>query len=152
MSSKFSGILAQARKRQNDEEEIDLAEEAETSSSNVVPEPQIEAAKPVEPPAKAVAEKPASKPKTNPKAKPTAATAQSQPKPKATPAPTVADEPVRRGRPQGKRSDPDYTQITAYITKATHKQVKLALLEQGDGQEISEVIEECLRDWIAKRK
>ena len=30
-------------------------------------------------------------------------------------------QPARPGRPAGKRTDPKYTQITAYIRKATHQ-------------------------------
>ncbi len=37
----------------------------------------------------------------------------------------------RRGRPPGKRSDPDFEQITAYIRKDTHHAVKIALLTNG---------------------
>ena len=43
-----------------------------------------------------------------------------------SPAPIPAK---KRGRPLGKRSDDDYVQVTAYIHKDTHQEVKIALLK-----------------------
>lgn len=57
----------------------------------------------------------------------------------------------RRGRPAGKRSDPDYEQVTAYIRKDTHKDVKIALLQEGQGREFSELVQDLLADWIKAR-
>jgi hypothetical protein len=60
-------------------------------------------------------------------------------------------EPRRRGRPRAKRSDPDFGQITAYIRKRTHRDVKLALLQDGEGKEFSELVEELLNSWLKRR-
>lgn len=49
----------------------------------------------------------------------------------------------------GKRSDPDYTQITAYIRKGTHEDVMRAIYKR---QELSELIEELLAGWLKKQK
>jgi len=49
----------------------------------------------------------------------------------------------------GKRSDPDYTQITAYIRKDTHEMVMRKIYKR---QEFSELIEELLSDWMKKAK
>ncbi len=57
----------------------------------------------------------------------------------------------KRGRPKGKRSDPDYEQVTAYIRKDTHRDVKIALLSEGDGREFSELIQELLEQWLKSR-
>ncbi len=59
-----------------------------------------------------------------------------------------------RGRPPisqvaGKRGDPDYRQVSAYVRKDTHRKVKMALLEED--LEFSELVEDLLRDWLAKR-
>lgn len=48
----------------------------------------------------------------------------------------------------GKRNDPDYDQVTAYIRKETHKRAKIALLEQPDKQEFSELVEQLLTQWL----
>ena len=60
----------------------------------------------------------------------------------------VAELSKSRGRPSGKRTDPDYAQVTAYIRKATHHGVKLRLLQEGQGREFSELVEELLAGWI----
>jgi hypothetical protein len=51
------------------------------------------------------------------------------------------------GRPKAKRSDPDYTQVTAYIRKDTHLAVKKKLLDLGD-MEFSDTLENLLREWL----
>jgi hypothetical protein len=68
------------------------------------------------------------------------------PKASARAAATVSSR--RRGRPPGKRSDPDYEAITAYIRKDTHRDVKITLLQMGHGQEFSELVEELLAKWL----
>lgn len=57
----------------------------------------------------------------------------------------------KRGRPKGKRSDPEYEQVTAYIRKATHTSVKIALLQENQGREFSELVEELLSQWLKER-
>ena len=49
----------------------------------------------------------------------------------------------------GKRSDSDYRQVSAYIRKDTHQEVKIALLQEE--REFSELVEELLRDWLKSR-
>lgn len=57
----------------------------------------------------------------------------------------------RRGRPSGKRSDPDYVGFTTYIRKDTHHDVKLALLQEKEGRELSELVEQLLADWLKSK-
>lgn len=52
-------------------------------------------------------------------------------------------------RALGKRSDPDYTQITAYIRRGTHEDVMRAIYKK---QELSELIEELLAKWLKNQK
>ncbi len=47
----------------------------------------------------------------------------------------------------GKRSHPDFTQITAYIKKNTHEDVMRKIYKR---QEFSELLEELLTDWLKK--
>jgi hypothetical protein len=56
-------------------------------------------------------------------------------------------QPSRRGRPLGKRSHPDFEQITAYIRRDTHHAVKIGLLKNGR-KEFSELVEDLLRQWL----
>lgn len=53
-----------------------------------------------------------------------------------------------RGRPggQGKRINPAYTQVTAYIPENLHTQTKINLLRSGK-REFSELVEELLDKW-----
>jgi hypothetical protein len=56
----------------------------------------------------------------------------------------------RLGRPPGKRSDPEFEQVTAYIRKETHQAVKIELLKSGR-QEFSELVEVLLQQWFKTR-
>ena len=49
-------------------------------------------------------------------------------------------------RKQGKRGNPDYAQVTAYIPKTLHEQTKIALIREGN-REFSELVEELLVGW-----
>ena len=67
----------------------------------------------------------------------------------AKPAPLVMSTKRQgRGRPPGKRRDPDFEPITAYIRKHTHQGVKIALLQEGQGQDFSELVEFLLAKWL----
>jgi hypothetical protein len=57
-------------------------------------------------------------------------------------------EPKKRGRPRAKRSDPNYSQVTAYIETNIHKKVKIKLLQQDNQQEFSELINSLLKNWL----
>jgi hypothetical protein len=59
-------------------------------------------------------------------------------------------ESKKRGRPPGKRSDPGYTQITAYVRTQTIDNVKVKLIKQGSKQDASELIEELLSAWLRR--
>jgi len=72
--------------------------------------------------------------------------------PKARIPPPAATEAPKRGRPNAKRSNPDFVQTTAYIRRDTHRDVKIALLHEGQGGEYSELVEELLSDWLKSRK
>jgi hypothetical protein len=59
--------------------------------------------------------------------------------------------PKKVGRPHGKRSDPGYTQVTAYLSADLHFKVKLALLQDRKGQEFSQLVAELLSGWLGSR-
>jgi len=56
-------------------------------------------------------------------------------------------EPKRLGRPPGKRSDPAYQPVTAWVRKTTYQAVRERLLKE-DRREFSLLVEELLRDWL----
>ena len=63
-----------------------------------------------------------------------------------------AESKAKRGRPggQGKRGNPDYSQVTAYIPTRLHDETKINLIRNGK-REFSELIEELLSTWNQKQ-
>jgi hypothetical protein len=60
--------------------------------------------------------------------------------------------PVRgRGRPPGKRSDPDYQPTTVLLRKQTKKTAVRLLEDINAGQDLSDLIEQLLAEWIQKQ-
>lgn len=68
-----------------------------------------------------------------------------------SPAPIETPPHPKRGRPPGKRSDPGFKQATCYIPAALHHKVMLALLQDGQRQEFSELVGGLLAEWIKSR-
>lgn len=59
---------------------------------------------------------------------------------------------VSRGRPKGKRSDPAFEQVTAYIRKETYLQTKMALLQEDTDRDFSQLVEELLGAYLRTQK
>ena len=67
------------------------------------------------------------------------------------PAPARA-EPMRgKGRPPGKRSDPDYQPTTVLLRKHTKKTAARMLEDTDSVQDLSDLIEQLLTEWIRKQ-
>jgi hypothetical protein len=65
--------------------------------------------------------------------------------------PTTPDTPLRgRGRPRSKSSDPDYQSTTVILRKRTKRTAARLLEDMETGQDLSDLIEELLIDWIQK--
>lgn len=77
--------------------------------------------------------------------------AEPAPKPKAKPRAQAPDAPRPVGRPRGKRSDEEHLQVTAYIRRETHLDVKAALLRDQKGRDFSDLVEELLSKWLKSR-
>jgi hypothetical protein len=68
------------------------------------------------------------------------------------PVPPIAAEPVRgKGRPPGKRSDPDYQPTTVLLRQQTKKMANRLLEDGSTGQDLSELIEQLLTEWIQQQ-
>ncbi len=68
--------------------------------------------------------------------------------PQEQPTPQPAPQ-AKRGRPAGgKRNNPDYEQVAAYIPKELNKRVKMRLLELDKPREFSELVEFLLKKWL----
>ena len=64
-------------------------------------------------------------------------------------APPIAAAPGRgKGRPPGKRSDPDYQPTTVLLRQQTKKMANRLLEDGSTGQDLSELIEQLLTEWI----
>ena len=64
--------------------------------------------------------------------------------------PVAAAEKVR-GRPPGKRSDPGWKPRTILMQITTHRRVSGLLLDQDEGPDLSELIDQLLREWISTK-
>lgn len=72
---------------------------------------------------------------------------------KEDPQQTVSSSSNRKrgpGRPAGKRTNPNYAQVTAYIPKSLHEDVKIALIKERK-KEFSTLVEELLEEWMQSR-
>jgi len=73
--------------------------------------------------------------------------AQKREKGKATPAPVPEAEPKKQQRKAaGKRSDPNYIQVGAYIPIELNKSVKRRLVDTD--KDFSELVAELLDQWV----
>ena len=78
-------------------------------------------------------------------------TAPPQPETLQPPELPLEPDPKQRGRPRGKKSDPEYEAALAYIRKKTHIQVKRLLLDKeelGEKQDFSTLVQELLELWV----
>ncbi len=58
----------------------------------------------------------------------------------------------RRGRPAGgKKSDPAYQQVTAYVRRDLYRDVRIALLQDPDRLDFSELVDRLLEQWRQER-
>jgi hypothetical protein len=58
---------------------------------------------------------------------------------------------VKQSKNRGKRSNPDYEQVSAYIRKNTYRDVKIALLQQAENKDFSDLVEELLAKWLSNQ-
>ena len=49
----------------------------------------------------------------------------------------------------GRRGDPAFTQVSAYISKDTYREVKRRLID--DGRDFSELVDDLLRGYVSTR-
>ncbi len=55
-----------------------------------------------------------------------------------------------KGRPPGKRSDPAYQPTTVLLRKQTKRAANRQLEDKATGQDLSDLIEQLLTQWIEK--
>jgi hypothetical protein len=70
-----------------------------------------------------------------------------------TATPLTQNQPARgRGRPAGKRSDPHYEATTLLLRKATKKAAFRLLDDIDAGQDLSDLAEELIANWIHRQQ
>lgn len=67
---------------------------------------------------------------------------------KPPPAPPASPVPRRPGRPPGKKSDPAYEQVTAYVPRELYGGVRSALWNHHGRKEFSALVGELLLAWL----
>jgi hypothetical protein len=78
---------------------------------------------------------------------PTAASPQEAPAELARPA--VAEAARGKGRPPGKRSNPEWKLYSHFLKKKTQRQAAAHLAALDDGRDLSDVLQELLERWLA---
>lgn len=62
---------------------------------------------------------------------------------------TVPTEPPKKGRAKGKRSNPNYTQVGAYIPKQLDRDVKRLLIDEEI--DFSDLVADLLAKWLSSK-
>ena len=72
-----------------------------------------------------------------------------KPEPPSPPAEQSHSKPIARsvGRPPGKRSNPDWEQITLFVRKDTKRAVQRRMMENESERDLSEIVEQLLARW-----
>ncbi len=66
---------------------------------------------------------------------------------------TPAPAPLKAlGRPPGKRSNPDYGPVQVLLKKQTHKLARRILTDLDNGQDVSELVQVLLEQWVVKQQ
>lgn len=63
----------------------------------------------------------------------------------------TSSEPIGKGRPTGKRSDPDYSPTTFFVRKETKRKAAQLLLEDANSKtDLSDLVEQLLAKWVSE--
>ena len=73
--------------------------------------------------------------------------AASDPKPSISP--SVEQRPLT-GHYRGKRSDPEWANITILMRRSIKRDVRRRLEDEGEGRDLSELIDQLLLEWLRK--
>ena len=63
----------------------------------------------------------------------------------------VHEAPKGRGRPPGKRSDPEFKATTLLLREKTKRTAMRLLEDNGRGQDLSELVEQLLAQWSKRQ-
>jgi hypothetical protein len=68
------------------------------------------------------------------------------------PSQTPAAAPQASGRAAGKRSDPQWANITLLMRKSIKRDVRRRLEDEGEGRDLSTLIDTLLTDWLSQQR
>ena len=71
--------------------------------------------------------------------------------PAAVPA-VVEPEAKRRGRPPGKRSDPEWKLFSHFLKRKTQRRATLLITNLDDGRDLSDVLDDLLERWVEEQE
>ena len=69
--------------------------------------------------------------------------------PKPSISPSSGQRPLS-GHHRGKRSDPEWANITILMRRTVKRDVRRKLEDEGEGIDLSEIIDRLLTDWLSK--
>ncbi len=75
--------------------------------------------------------------------------AETEPEQTPVPSPVVTPPVKARGRPAGKRSNPEFEPTTVLLKKKTKRSASRLLEDTNTDQDLSELIESLLNGWIS---
>ena len=62
-------------------------------------------------------------------------------------------EPMRgKGRPPGKRSNPEWKLYSHFLKKQTHREATNILRNEDNGRDLSDVLQQLLDEWLTQQK
>jgi hypothetical protein len=76
-------------------------------------------------------------------------TPEAAPEEKPSLSPSIQQRP-RAGHYRGKRSDPQWANITILMRRSVKRDVRRRLEDAGEGKDISDLIDQLLTDWLGK--
>ena len=159
-TSKFSGALARLKHSapatiDNTATIDDKAGEETATTDETTNEATVTTPAPTRPTQSSSAREsaPRSNTKRVPEGKTTSSTLPTSSLPSSSLVPTLEAvaplEAAKRGRPTGKRSDPDFEPTTVLLRKRTKRLANRKLEDTETKQDLSDLIEQLLTEWIA---
>ena len=74
-------------------------------------------------------------------------------RPAEQPDSAASAEPMRgKGRPPGKRSNPEWKLYSHFLKKQTHREATNILRNEENGWDLSDVLQQLLDEWLARQK
>jgi hypothetical protein len=66
--------------------------------------------------------------------------------------PSTPESGKGRGRPPGKRSNPEWKLYSHFLKKKTQREAAALLVADDDGRDLSDVLQDLLEGWTRQRK